>query len=62
MNGVESSFVGSSSSKHDDAIIFGVVMEGAIRSLRGKGSECFYLGPLHEGSMVNPDIIHVDRI
>lgn len=58
-DGVESLFIGSSSSKDDDLIGLGVVVNSAVGTMRGFLAMSDDLCPFLVGGMVSPKIVHV---
>lgn len=58
-NRIETFFIGSPSSYENQRVVFLVVVEGAIRPLRGDDSCGFLFFPEHGGGVEGPEIVHV---
>ena len=61
-DGIESLFVGTSSSKQDQSIVVLIVVHGAIRTQRGYISGCLHFIPFHGDGIEAPKIVHVARV
>jgi hypothetical protein len=60
--GVKPCFIQPTTPKHNNSIIFTIIMERTVASLWRHCTECLYFNPLHGAGVVHPNIIHIHRI
>ena len=60
INGIKSAFVGSTTSKDNNSIVFSIIAHRAVRSLSGRIPCSFDFVPFHRDGIEGPYIVHID--